>query len=186
MLVYRDRALILIHTCDTSSLEKRGRALVFSFSLSLFLLLSVLWTLYISVQKEWKFSWSTYQKILLLKCSVWLCLQQWTKQGQCTVLGNATQLPTLFDYWHPSQHIFYSCSVGPSLTLTVHSLDKCSAVADSNRQVDKLPPCSQRHKTIVVQTQAVPCRLTREQRKRTLTFSSTNEALPSQEAHGWV
>ena len=119
--------------------ESQGPVFLF-LHLSVSLSLLVLWTLYISMQNEWKLSWSSYQKILLLKCTLWLCLHQWTKQGQYTELGNATKQPTLFDDWHPSQQVFNSCPVGPSLTLTVHSLRECSTAAVSNRQVDKLPP----------------------------------------------
>lgn len=121
-LVYRDRALILIPTCDTSLLQKRARGLILSFSFSLFLLLS--WCcehcIFLCQKNE---NWVV---IVTRKYCFWnvLCGYVYTSELNRTGAQGWAMLHSC-PHWlipdTPSQHIFNSCSVGPTLTLTVHS-----------------------------------------------------------------
>lgn len=95
--------------------------------------------------KEWWWSWSRYQKILLLKCPIWLHLYAQTTERQCPGLGNAAQLSAADADTLSIMHLFHAYS-DPQHWLRAVWWEWTFSVG----RLAQAAPCPHR-------TQAVPC-----------------------------
>lgn len=119
--------------------------------------------------KEWWWSWSRYQKILLLKCPFWLHLYSRTTERQFPGLGNAAQLSAADADTLSIMHLFHAYS-DPQHWLRAVWWEWTFSVG----RLAQAAPCPHR-------TQAVPCCLRASQYSQgSWPQNSNRPAIPGQ------